>query len=232
MSEPNKHHTIKSWAEDDRPREKLMLKGKASLSNAELIAILIGSGIKDHSAVDLAKNILTSVDNNLNNLSKLNVHDLCNFRGIGEAKAIAIITALEIGARRRSADALERNRISSSKDVFELMQPYIGDLDHEEFWVIYLSNANEVLQTSQQSKGGITGTVADIRPLFKKALQLNATAIIVSHNHPSGQLKPSHADRTLTKKIKDAGQIMDIKLLDHVIITQLDYFSFADEGII
>ena len=221
--------SIKSWNEDDRPREKLLVKGRAALSDAELIAILIGSGSRDESAVSLSQRILASVENNLSELGKLSIQDLINFKGIGEAKAISIIAAMELGRRRRGEEALQKKKISSSASVFELLQPIIGELAHEEFWIVYLNNSNKVLQTTQLSKGGITGTVVDIRLAFKNALQLGAVAVILAHNHPSGTLKPSEADIQLTKKIKTAGDSLDIKVLDHLIVTEKAYFSFADE---
>ncbi|WP_299670695.1 DNA repair protein RadC [uncultured Polaribacter sp.] len=224
--------TIKSWALDDRPREKLVSKGKTTLSDAELIAILIGSGNREESAVALSKRILKSVNGNINELAKLSVEKLSEFKGIGEAKAIAIITALELGKRRQLEIALEKPKITSSKDVANAMQPIIGDLAHEEFWVLFLNNSNKVVAKSQISKGGLTATIVDIRLLFKKALEMAAVAIIVCHNHPSGKLEASSADRELTKKIKDAGTTLDIKLLDHLIITEKAYFSFADEGLL
>ncbi|MFT4851375.1 MAG: DNA repair protein RadC [Sediminicola sp.] len=232
MSDQNQYFSIKSWNEDDRPREKLILKGRVALSDAELVAILIASGSRNESAVSLSKRILGSVENNLNELGKLNIKGLMSFKGIGEAKAVAITAALELGRRRRAEEALEKIKINSSKSVFDLMQPNIGDLPHEEFWIIYLNNSNKVLQTSQLSKGGITGTLVDIRLALKNALQLGAVALILSHNHPSGTLKPSQADISLTKKLTKAGEILDIKVLDHVIITEKAYFSFADENLL
>ncbi|AOW11196.1 RadC family protein [Flavobacterium gilvum] len=222
---------ITNWAEDDKPREKLMLKGKSVLSDAELIAILIGSGSRNESAVDLSKRILGSVDNNLNALGKLSIAQLMNFKGIGEAKAISIIAAMELGRRRKNEDVVELTKITSSKAVFGLMQPIIGELAHEEFWVLFLNNSNKVLFKSQLSKGGMTGTMVDVRIVFKIALEQNATAIILAHNHPSGKLQPSDADIQLTKKLKIAGQQLDIPVLDHLIITENGYYSFADEGI-
>ena len=224
--------TIKSWALDDRPREKLLAKGKASLSDAELIAILIGSGNRQESAVSLSKRILQSVTGNINELAKLSVEKLMTFKGIGEAKAISIITALELGKRRQLETALEKPKITSSKDGYNLMQPIIGDLEHEEFWVLFLNNSNKVLAKNQISKGGLTATVVDVRLLFKRALELASVGIIVCHNHPSGKLQPSNADKQLTQKIKEAGNTLDIKLLDHLIITEKAYFSFADEGVL
>ncbi|WP_298367988.1 DNA repair protein RadC [uncultured Lutibacter sp.] len=231
MDYTKKTLSIKSWAEDDRPREKLVLKGKSSLSDAELIAILIGSGNRNESAVDLAKRILNSINNNLNKLGKLSVSELQKFKGIGEAKAISIITALELGRRRRLEEALEIPKIGSSKDVFNLMQPIIGELQHEEFWIVFLNNSNKVLYKEQLSKGGLTGTLVDVRLVFKKAIELYATAIILCHNHPSGKLQPSNADKIITKKLKQAGETLDVKVLDHLIITENAYFSFADESL-
>lgn len=222
---------ITNWAEDDKPREKLMLKGKSVLTDAELIAILIGSGNRNESAVDLSKRILASVDNNLNALGKLTIIQLMNFKGIGEAKAISIIAAMELGRRRRSEDVVELTKITSSKAVFEVMQPIIGELSHEEFWVLFLNNSNKILFKSQLSKGGMTGTIVDVRMVFKIALEQNATSIILTHNHPSGKLVPSDADIQITKKIKNAGQQLDIPVLDHIIIAERGYYSFADEGI-
>ncbi|MDM1397665.1 RadC family protein [Myroides odoratimimus] len=224
--------TIKQWAEDDRPREKLMLKGKSSLSDAELLAILIGSGHREESAVELCKRILAMYNNNLSVLARQSIARLTAFKGIGEAKAIAIIAALEIGQRRRLSERVEDPIISSSSDVFELINPIIGDLEHEEFWVLYLNNSNKVKFKSPLSKGGMTGTVVDVRLLFQIALEQKAVGIILTHNHPSGKVKPSDADIQITKKIKEAGRIMDIQLLDHLIITEYSYYSFADEGIL
>lgn len=224
--------TIKQWAEDDRPREKLVLKGKASLSDAELLAILIGSGNKDETAVELCKKILLTYNNNLGSLARQSLHQLTSFKGIGEAKAISIIAALELGQRRRMNEQLELSQITSSKDVFEIMNPLIGSLDHEEFWVIFLNNSNKIKFKTSLSKGGMTGTVVDIRVLFQIALEQKATGIILSHNHPSGKLKPSEADIQITKKIKEAGKVMDVQVLDHVIVTEYSYFSFADEGLL
>ncbi len=224
--------SIKQWKEDDRPREKMMLKGKIALSDAELVAILIGSGNREESAVALAKRILVSVNNNLNTLAKLNIENLCTFKGIGPAKAISIITALELGKRRRLEEALVQPIINSSKSVFEIMQPIIGDLPHEEFWVIYLNNSNKIITKYQLSKGGITGTLVDTRMLFKKAIEVSAVGIILCHNHPSGKKQPSQSDKELTQKIKHAGNTLDVKVLDHLIITLDDYFSFADQDMI
>ena len=225
-----KKMTIKSWALDDRPREKLRAKGKSTLSNAELIAILIGSGNKTESAVDLSKRILQSVEHNLNLLAKLSVEQLMEFNGIGEAKAISILTALELGKRRQHQPAFAITKIATSKDVFVMMKPFFEDKNYEEFWAIYLNNSNRILSKELCSKGGITSTVVDVRLLYKRALELSAVGIIVCHNHPSGSVKPSIPDRELTDKIKQAGLSLDIQLLDHLIITEKSYFSFADHG--
>lgn len=222
---------INQWAEDDRPREKFLLKGKSSLSDSELLAILIGSGSRNESAVQLCQRILASSQNNLNLLGKLSIQQLMNFKGIGEAKAISIAAALELGRRRREEEVIELKKITSSKAVFDIMQPLIGELPHEEFWVLFLNNSNKVIYKSQISKGGITGTVVDIRIVFKLALEHNATSIILSHNHPSGKHQASEADIQITKKIKEAGKNLDIQVLDHVIITEKSYYSFVDEGI-
>ncbi|WP_417358967.1 RadC family protein [Galbibacter sp.] len=224
--------TIKSWNAEDRPREKMLLKGKDALSDAELVAILIGSGNRNESAVDLSKRILKTSRNSLSVLGRLSIEELSQFSGIGKAKAIAIVAALELGRRKRMAKATPETGIKASKDAYEFMQPRIGDLPHEEFWVIYLNNANKVLNVFQLSKGGITGTLVDVRLLLKEALVINSTAIILAHNHPSGTLKPSTADREITEKIKNACYSMDIKLLDHLIVTEKSYFSFQDEGFI
>ncbi len=223
---------IKSWAEDDRPREKLLQKGKLSLSDAELIAILIGSGSRNESAVQLSKRILASTGNQLGDLGKLSIKKLCEFKGIGPAKAVSIVAAMELGRRRRTEEALEKKKITSSASVFELMQPIIGELYHEEFWIIYLNNSNKVIEQLQLSKGGITGTLVDVRITLRKALEVGATSIILAHNHPSGTLKPSEADKQLTQKLKTAAQSLDIKVLDHLIVTEKSYFSFADEGVL
>ncbi len=224
--------SIKNWNEDDRPREKLLTKGKNTLSDSELIAILIGSGSREESAVALSKRILAEAHNNLNKLGKMDVKELMEFKGIGEAKAVTIAAALELGRRRSAEEGLKQKKITSSKSVFELLQPIIGELPHEEFWIIYLNNSNKVLQTTQLSKGGITGTLVDVRLVFKNALQLGAVAVILGHNHPSGTLKPSNADKQLTQKLKTAGESLDIKVLDHLIVTENSYFSFADENLL
>ena len=222
---------INQWAEDDRPREKFLLKGKSALSDSELLAILIGSGSRNESAVQLCQRILASSENNLNTLGKMSVSQLMQFKGIGEAKAISIAAALELGRRRRAEEAVELKKITSSKAVFDIMQPIIGELPHEEFWVLYLNNSNKVIHKSQLSKGGIAGTVVDIRLVFKMALEQNATSLILTHNHPSGKLEASNADKEITQKLKLAGEQLEIRVLDHIIITEKGYLSFQDEGI-
>ena len=222
---------ISAWAEDDRPREKLLLKGRAALSDAELIAILIGSGSADETAVGLSKRILASFDNQLSQLAKLSVKDLTQFKGIGEAKAISIIAALELGRRRKDTESSKRVKITSSQTAFDVVYPNLGDLNHEEFWVIFLNRANEVIGKENISKGGVSGTVVDPKVVFKQAVQFPASAIILAHNHPSGNLKPSQADHQLTKKLKEAGKALDIPVLDHLIIGERDYFSFVDESV-
>lgn len=232
MQEKQTSFSIKHWSDDDKPREKLVHKGKSVLSDAELIAILIGSGSRNESAVELSKRILASVNNNLNELGKLSIKQLTLFKGIGEAKAVTIAAALEMGIRRRGEEALKITKIGSSRDAFELLRPIIGELQHEEFWILYLNNANKVLHSSQLSKGGLTGTLVDVRIVMKEALQLGAVALVLAHNHPSGALKPSKADREVTQKLKLASEALDIKVLDHLIVTQRDYYSFADEGLL
>lgn len=232
MHEKKPSFSIKDWSQDDQPREKLRDKGKSVLSDAELVAILISSGSREESAVKLCKRILASVDNNLSELGKLSIKQLMEFKGIGEAKAISVIAALELGRRRRAGEALEKNKISSSSSVYELLQPIIGELPHEEFWILYLNNSNKVIQKNQLSKGGITGTLVDVRLALKLALEVGATGIILAHNHPSGTLKPSEADKQLTLKLSTAAKSLDIKVLDHLIITEKAYFSFADENLL
>ncbi len=225
-------NNILSWAEEDRPREKLMLKGRSALSDAELIAILIGSGTRELSAVDLSKLILHSVGNNLNELAKLSINDLMKFKGVGDAKAISIAAALELGRRRKDSEVLKKARITSSVDAYDIIRPYLMDLSHEQFWVLLLNRANEVIRPFQVSIGGVAGTVADPKIIFKSAIEYLASAIILVHNHPSGNLTPSQADKDLTKRVKEAGRLLDIPILDHLIFGDNGYFSFADEGIL
>jgi DNA repair protein RadC len=232
MSEKPTSFSIKNWSQDDQPREKLRDKGKSILSDAELVAIIIGSGNREESAVDLCKRILASVDNNLNALGKLSIKQLMEFKGIGEAKAITITAALELGRRRRLEEGLELKKIDSSSSVYKIMEPILGELPHEEFWILYLNNSNKIIQKNQLSKGGITGTLVDVRLVLKNALEVGATALVLCHNHPSGALIPSKADKEITQKLKTAAQSLDIKILDHLIITEKAYFSFADEAIL
>jgi DNA repair protein RadC len=223
---------ILSWAEEDRPREKLLLKGKSALTDAELIAILIGSGTVELSAVDLSKVILQQAHNNLNELAKLTVKDLTKIKGIGEAKAISIIAALELGRRRKDSEVVRKPKITSSADAYQQIKPYLLDLAHEEFWILLLNRANEVIRPMQISSGGVAGTVADPKMIFKVAVEYLASAIVLVHNHPSGNRTPSQADRDLTQKLKEAGLLLDIPVLDHLIFTETTYLSFADEGIL
>lgn len=224
--------SIKFLAEDDRPREKFLLKGKNSLSDAELLAMIMGSGSREESAVELARRILKSVDNNWHNLSKLQVSDLMKFKGVGEAKAISIATALEIGRRRAAQEVPEKMQICGSNDCYKVLSPLLADLQTEEFWAIFLNQSNKVITTQKLTSGGISQSVVDVRILFKNALDLFATAIVVAHNHPSGSLKPSAEDQKITKQIFEAGKLLNINLLDHLIITQNSYFSFADENLL
>jgi DNA repair protein RadC len=223
---------IKSWAVEDRPREKLMDKGRQILSEAELIAILIGSGSKNETAVELSKRILSSVENNLNELGRLSVKELTKFKGIGEAKAISIVAALELGRRRKETEVKKRDKITTSRDVFDIMKTSMQDLPHEEFWILLLNRANAVIRKELISRGGVSGTVVDTKIIFKTAVENYACSLIVCHNHPSGNLKPSDADIRITKSIREAGKIMEIPLVDHLIITDTEYYSFADEGIL
>jgi len=226
------HLTIKDWADDDKPREKLFQKGPSVLSDAELIAILLRSGSREESAVALSQRILATVDHDLNDLGKLSVKHLMRFKGIGGAKAITIAAALEIGRRRRGGMGKKVTKITSSTDVFDLLHPLVGELPHEEFWIVYLNNSNKVLAKEQLSKGGITGTLVDVRLVMKQSLQMGAVGLILAHNHPSGTLKPSKSDLELTEKLQKAAESLDLKVLDHLIITEKTYFSFADEGIL
>ncbi len=224
---------IKELAVEDRPREKMIQKGLSALSDAELVAILIGSGSAKESAVELARKIMAGYKNNLNELGKATIEELKNsYHGVGEAKAIAIVSAMELGRRRLLHQSLEMPVIKSSNDIYNLYLPVIADLPHEEFWITLLNRANKVRHRFNISKGGLTGTVIDVRLIMKKALENNASSLILCHNHPSGNINPSDADIQITKKLKDAGKLMDIPVLDHLIVTENGYFSFADEGII
>lgn len=223
--------SIKNWAEDDRPREKMLLKGQAALSDAELIAILISSGNRKESAVDLSKRILNEYQQNLKALGKASIKELTRkFTGIGEAKAISILAAIELGRRRGAEESVKRKQVTSSKDVFDIFNAKIGDLPYEEFWMLHLNRANKIVGEDLISRGGVAGTVADSKLIFKKALDKLSCSIIFCHNHPSGNLKPSQQDINLTKKLKEAAALLDISVLDHLIVSDMGYYSFADEG--
>lgn len=224
--------SIKSWAVEDRPREKMLLKGIQSLSDAELLAVMIGSGTRNGSAVDVARQVLYTAENNLDKLGKYNVNDFKKIKGIGEAKAVTILAALELGRRRNLSKMNEESRVTGSLDVFNLMHPVLADIVHEEFWILLLNRSNKVMDKKKMSQGGIAGTVTDIRMILKYALDSLASSLILCHNHPSGNEKPSEADITITRKLKDAAGIMDISLLDHVIIAGQKYYSFADENML
>lgn len=232
MSFQEKALNIKSWSPEDRPREKLILKGKSALSDAELVAILLGSGTTTLSAVDLAKIVLQSANNNLHELARLTVKDLTKIKGIGEAKAITIVAALELGRRRKDLEVDEKPKISSSKDAYQVIKADLLDIPHEEFWVLILNRANRVIKKHQISQGGVAGTVADPKIIYKSALDSLASGIILAHNHPSGNLTPSQADIDLTKKLREAGKMLEIQVLDHIIVAGQKYFSFADEGML
>ena len=226
------NNTIKSWAEEDRPREKLMLKGKSSLSDAELIGILIGSGNADENAVELSQKILDSVAKNLTELGKSSVDDLQKFKGIGEAKAITIVAALELGRRRQFSDNTQRTQIKGARDAYEFILPDLIDLNHEQFWVIILNRAHHILHKICISTGGVSGTVVDAKMVFKPAIDKLASSIILVHNHPSGNLQPSQQDLDLTKKLKKAGEVLDVSVIDHIIVTNGSFYSFAEEGVL
>ncbi|MCX6256877.1 MAG: DNA repair protein RadC [Bacteroidia bacterium] len=223
--------SIKEWAIEDRPREKMLSKGIKSLTDAELLSILIGSGTRNDSALELAKKVMASVNHNLNELCKKSADDLKQVKGIGKARAVSIIAALELGKRRKLSAIIDRKKISSSGDVAEIFQPDLGDLHYEEFWILLLNRANKIIDRQKISSGGITGTVIDVRIILKIAVEKLATSLILCHNHPSGNLVPSEADVEITRKLKDAAKIMDISILDHVIVNDNAYYSFADEGI-
>ena len=224
--------SIKSWAEEDRPREKMLAKGKEALSNAELIALLIGSGNSKETAVDLSKRILHDNKDNLIELSRLTINDLMKYNGIGEAKAVTIAAALELGRRRRFSEALEKPSIKNSQVAYECFYAHLSDLNHEQFWIMLLNNANKVIRLEKIGVGGMTGTTADPKKIFKCALENNAASIMLCHNHPSGNVVPSNADKQITNNLVKAGQFLEIKILDHIIIGNDNYFSFADEGLL
>lgn len=224
--------SIKAWAEEDRPREKLLGQGRRTLTDAELIAILIGSGSREESAVELSKRILHHYKNDLNALGKASVTELCKFKGIGEAKAISIVAALEVGRRRDDTDAAEIQKITGSRDAYKILYPLLSDLNHEEFWIVLLNKGNNVLGTHLISKGGMAITTADPRIIFQVALEQHATAIILAHNHPSGNLKPSAQDLNLTQRLTAGAKLLELIIFDHLIITDKTYYSFADEGVL
>ena len=222
---------ITAWAEADRPREKMLLKGKLALSDAELVAILLGSGLPGENAVALAQRILASADHNLHELGRRSVDELQRFRGVGEAKAVTIAAALELGRRRQLSDLRDRPRVTTSRDAYNAIATLLTDLHHEEFWLLMLNKNNEITARTRMSTGGAAGTVVDLKMIFKTALDARATAIIAVHNHPSGSLSPSQADVELTRKLRKAGEVLDLPLLDHLIVSERGYFSFADEGL-
>ncbi len=224
--------SLKFLAEDDRPREKFLLKGRVALSDSELLAIILGSGNQEDTAVELARKILASVNNNWQDLSKLSVKDLMKFKGIGEAKAIAVATALEIGRRKAAQDIPEKTAVVGTKEAYKILLPYLSDLRTEEFWALFLNQKNNLVYKAQISRGGIASTLVDVRVLFKLALEHMAVSIIVAHNHPTGNLKPSEADIKLTNNIKKAGEILNITLLDHLIIGEQDFFSFREQHLL
>jgi DNA repair protein RadC len=231
MLTDDKRLTIRDWAEDDRPREKMMRKGSQSLSDAELLAILIAIGNKNETAVELARRILNDCQDNLNELAQLSITELCKrFKGIGQAKAITITAALELGKRRKTSEILERKQITSSNDLFDLFETQLVDLSHEEFWVGLLNGANKVIEIKRLTQGGSKQTVVDIPMLLKIALEKSAQAVVVAHNHPSGQNRPSHEDEVITRRIKTGCEAIGITLLDHIIIARGNYYSFSDEG--
>ncbi|MBL7764957.1 MAG: DNA repair protein RadC [Chitinophagaceae bacterium] len=228
-----KSNHIKSWSEEDRPREKLMMKGPQALSHAELLAILINTGTRDRTALDIAREILVRSRDNLQELGKMSLTDIRKIKGMGDKKSITVLAALELGKRRQLADALENPKITTSRDGFNLLQPYFMGLTAEQFYVLYLSHSNRVVSVQPVSQGGITATVVDPRILFKKALELNGvTQMVMAHNHPSGNLTPSEADKKLTQKVKEAGLLLEIRLIDHLIISENRYYSFSDEGML
>ena len=224
--------SIKFLAEDDRPREKFLLKGKSALSDSELLAIILGSGNNEDSAVELARKILASVDYNWQKLSKLSIKDLMKFKGIGEAKAISVAAALEIGRRKAAQEIPEKEKVTSVNDSYKIFSQYLSDLQTEEFWAIFLDQKNHVIYKTQISKGGISGTLVDVRVIFRIAIEHLATSVVVAHNHPTGNLTPSQPDISITRRIKEAGYLLDIKLLDHLIIGENSFFSFSEQGLL
>lgn len=230
MKENSKHITIKALASDDRPREKMMALGRNALSDAELIAILLGSGNKTETAVQLARRMLADQQNNINALAKLSVNELKKYKGVGLVKAINISAAFELGRRRSDTDVIDKVKITTSKTAYDILHKRLSDLPHEEFWILILNRANKVIKEERLSQGGISGTVVDIRLICKSAIENNASSIVVAHNHPSGQLMPSGQDISITKRLKEALKLFEIALLDHIIVGDGNYYSFADEG--
>jgi DNA repair protein RadC len=223
---------IKDWAEEDRPREKMMLRGVGALTDAELLAILVGSGNQDETAVELAQRILKKADNNLNQLGQFTIKELVSsFKGIGEAKAITIVSAMELGKRRQQSEALVSPQIGSSMDAFNVFYPLLSDLKHEEVWVLLLNRSNKIIKKFQLSKGGLSASVVDVRVLMKESVENLASGIILGHNHPSGKLAASSEDLAVTQKVAQAGELLDVKLLDHIIVAGNRYLSFSDDGI-
>ena len=229
MESENKHISIKLLAEDDRPREKLATLGRHSLSDAELIAIILGSGSRTETAVQLAQRMLSANKNNINELAKLSIGELKKFKGVGDAKAITVAAAFELGRRRNDSESIERIKITSSLVAYQIFQKRLCDLPHEEFWMLILNRANQVIKEENLSKGGISGTVVDVRLICKSAIENNASGIVIAHNHPSGQILASEQDKSITKKLKEALKTFEISLLDHLIIGDQKYFSFADD---
>jgi len=224
--------TLKEWNDEDKPREKLLSKGKFSLSTSELLAILLRTGRVSLTAVDLAKQLMQSADSSLNNMARFGVSDFKKFKGIGEAKALTLIAALELGRRRKEEDSGDRKQVAQAKHAYEVIRPHLMDLPHEEFWVLLLNRSHHLLKVCRISTGGISGTIADPKLVFKAALDAQASALILVHNHPSGNLRPSRQDIQLTKKMKQAGQFLELPILDHLIYTNDGYYSFADEGML
>lgn len=223
---------IKFWAEEDRPREKLVHKGRNAMSDVELLAILIGSGSKDLTAVELARSILNDAGNDLNKLGKKSISDLKKYKGIGEAKAVSIYASLELARRKQKVSSEKKHQILSSQQCYSYLYPKFADLDHEQFFTLFLNRKNVVIGMEQISKGGISSTVVDGKIVFRKALEVKCTAMIIAHNHPSGSVYPSESDKVLTRSLIKFGKMIDLPILDHLIITDNDYFSFADAGLI
>jgi len=227
-----KNHPIHQWSEEDRPREKLLHSGRLSLSDSELLAILIATGTRNFSAIDLARKTLALADNNLNQLGKMTVAELCKIPGIGEAKAITLIASMELGRRRNASDPKTTNQITCSKDSYNYFEPLTSDLPYETFWVLLLNRSNKIIKGKRISEGGISGTVVDMRIIFKFAIENLASSVILCHNHPSGSVRPSNADIELTRKIRDGGRLIDVAIIDHIITGDKTYFSFSDEGLL